>query len=701
MRRIIVLLSMAAALLAVTFPAAAQPLENDNFADAQVVTVKSNTEERERLYSFAAEATSEAGENSCANQWSVWYTFTLTESMNVGISAQTYTQVYPQVILLETRVGLYAADGVTLLQCVAGGALKNAAFTEILNAGTYYVQVGTVSTPNHYRVVFQEPVENDNIADAEELTLPEGNLVTKPGLVTSEANEPACAEQHTVWYKFTLDKRTQMSFYGFMATGDFLKFSFGLYRDDGELTPVDCRHSMITYTVFKRTLDAGTYYLQLGGESLPHFYQLIIHNPPVNDDLRNAKKAIFPYTDYAPVNFATFEPGIETHGSGSCGGTLYHTVWYKFKLTEKMTVVLNADGYIYLDEIPVEDGGAPTHRKVYIDLWRKNGTGKTPIGCINREMPEMRKTLNPGTYFVRLASTKEGIKKLPSYYSFTAVVEPLGMPLIVDQPDDSRIGTGQSATLSVVATGITPMTYQWYTGQTGNTASPLPGATGAVYTSPALAPDDYSYWVRVTNSDGSRDSRTARIDVSAYDTVVYQLLSNGGFEADESSWTVKNKSSDKVLCETTTRPPQGNGSSCAFVFKGGAGENSVLQQQGQSSITEDHGYVRLRAYTSTTGAAGKLKAIIKIAYSDDPGQTYRYKVAFAPTDSFTLWQSQEIQALGEDAIAEDFSVTFRHTSAGGKLYLDDVSLTLTWSWFFRGAMPLPLPAAPEGFRGAN
>jgi hypothetical protein len=699
MRRIIVLLSMTAALLAVTFPAAAQPLENDNFADAQVVTVKSNTEQRERWYSFSAGATSEAGENTCADQWSVWYTFTLTESMNVGISAQTYTQVYPQVILLETRVGLYAADGVTLLQCVAGGALKNAAFTEILNAGTYYVQVGTVSTPDHYRVVFQEPVTNDNIADAEELTLPEQNLLTKPGIYTVESEEPACAKQYTVWYKFTLDKRTQMSFFGFMATGDFLKFSFGLYRDDGELTPVDCRHSMITYTVFKRTLDAGTYYLQLGGESLPHFYQLIIHIPPVNDDLRNAKKVIFPYTDYAPVNFATFEPGIETHGSGSCGATLYHTVWYKFKLTEKMTVVLNADGYIYLDEIPVEDGGVPTHRKVYIDLWRKDGTGKTPIGCINRETPEMRKTLNAGTYFVRLASTKEGLKKLPSYYSFSAVVEPPGMPFIVDQPDDGHVGSGQAATLSVVATGTAPMTYQWYAGQTGDTSNPIGGATAAVYTTPVLT-DAYNYhyyWVRVTNAAGSRDSNTARISAYGW-AYADEKLMNGGFENGAAGWTVRNLSGDKAKCGTASLPPQGNGSNCAFVFKGGAGEKASLSQT-FSVRFESGNSLRLRLTTRTTGAAGKLKAKVRI---EGDYKAVR-KIAYAPTAAYTLWQSHRFGPGGWSSTGgpDTVTLTLTHKSASGKMYVDDVSLMMLGLSASRSDAVLPPPAAPEGFRGGN
>lgn len=700
MRRIIVLLSMAAALLAVTFPAAAAPPTNDNFASAQVVTVAPTNQQPTEVTAFnTAEATTEAGENTCADQYSVWYTFTLTESKRVGISAHALTQMYPSIILQETRVGLYASDGQTLLRCQVGGTYKSAVFAETLDAGTYYVQVGAAAAPMQYIVFFQEPALNDDFANAREILIPAPTHLLSNGMATIEANEPACGEQYTIWYKFTLDQRTAMQFYG-SAPNMLLSVdvSFGIFRDDGTLTPVVCRQGMELDVAFKRTLDAGTYYIQLGGVGHPRFFQLMIQSTPENDSFRNAEKINFPLEDYVAAGMATFEPGVETHGMGSCGGTLYHTVWYKFKLSEKAVVQFDATGDIYysklLDPMLV-------HRDIYVDLWKKDGAQRTFITCRESVAPQIRTTLSPGTYYVRLAAKKKSAKGLPSFYTLNAVAEPLGMPLIVDPPDNSRIGSGDSAVLSVVATGTMPMSYQWYTGQTGDTSNPIGGATASVYTTPGLAPDGYSYWVRVTNSVGSRDSETAWINVSDYGTVVYELLSNGGFEAGMTHWTIKNKTSDKVKCGTATLPPQGNGSSCAFVFKGGAGENSVLQQQGQSAITRDHAYARLRAYTRTTGAAGKLKAIIKIAYSDDPGITEKYKVVLAPTDDFTFWQSQEIRAHGLDDIAEDFSVTFKHTSAGGKMYLDDVSLTLTWSWFFRGAMPLPLPAAPDGFRGGN
>jgi hypothetical protein len=707
MKRIVVLLSMAAALLAVTFPAAAVPPTNDNFADAQVVTVATRDEQAYvQDTDTAGYATTEAGENTCADQYSIWYTFTLDETTRVGISAQTVVGVYPDVFLREARVGLYEADGQTLLRCEVGGALKNAAFAETLNAGTYYIQVGAgVDAPTRYRVFFQEPALNDDFENAREISIPAPMVLTAPGMSSVEADEPACATQYTVWYKFTLDKRTTMSFFGNTPAYYNGDMSLGIFRDDGPLTLVDCRHGIDTYTVFTRTLDAGTYYLQLGAASLPTFYMLTIHTTPPNDDFSNAKKMTFPYDDYAGANLATFEPGTETHGSGSCGGTLYHTVWYKFKLTEKMTVVLNADGYIYLDDIPVEDGGVPTHRKVYIDLWRKDGTGKTPIGCINREMPEMRKTLNPGTYFVRLASTKKGPRRLPSHYRFTAVAEPLGMPLIVDPPDDIQINRGWNTTLSVVATGLMPMTYQWYEGSTGDTSNPIPGAMEATYTTPALTGSgqylSQNYWVRITNPVGSRDSTTANVWATYTPVTTQELLSNGGFEQGSLSWTVANNTGDKTVCGTASIPAQGNGSGCAFVFKGGAGENAKLIQQASGVVLAPNDDLRLRTAIQSTGAASKLKAQIKVTLSGNPAEVRTFKVIFRPSVDYALWQSDFFEGSGADALLDAITLTFTHTSASGKMYVDDVSLVrVRYSGSTRGAV-LPPPAAPEGFRGAN
>ena len=57
--------------------------------------------------------------------------------------------------------------------------------------------------------------------------------------------------------------------------------------------------------------------------------------------------------------------------------------------------------------------------------------------------------------------------------------------------------------MSVVATGSAPLSYQWYVGMIGSTASPIGGATSSGYTTPALI-GNTRYWVRVSNAGSSK-----------------------------------------------------------------------------------------------------------------------------------------------------------------------------------------------------
>jgi hypothetical protein len=91
-------------------------------------------------------------------------------------------------------------------------------------------------------------------------------------------------------------------------------------------------------------------------------------------------------------------------------------------------------------------------------------------------------------------------------------------PAITTQPASQTINSGDSATMSVVATGTAPLSYQWYVGQSGDTSSPISGATSSSYTTPPLSTAT-SYWVRVTNAAGSVNSNTATITVGAANTL--------------------------------------------------------------------------------------------------------------------------------------------------------------------------------------
>jgi hypothetical protein len=81
-------------------------------------------------------------------------------------------------------------------------------------------------------------------------------------------------------------------------------------------------------------------------------------------------------------------------------------------------------------------------------------------------------------------------------------------PSISQQPVGPSIKSGQDATLSVTASGNGTLSYQWYQGPSGTTSNAISGATSNSYTTPALTATT-SYWVQVTDSNGSTNSNTA------------------------------------------------------------------------------------------------------------------------------------------------------------------------------------------------
>lgn len=83
-------------------------------------------------------------------------------------------------------------------------------------------------------------------------------------------------------------------------------------------------------------------------------------------------------------------------------------------------------------------------------------------------------------------------------------------PTISAHPSGGAYNGETAVTLSVTATG-TP-TYQWYAGSSGDTSSPIGGATNSTYAASPAATT--SYWVRCTNAGGTADSNAASVTLT-------------------------------------------------------------------------------------------------------------------------------------------------------------------------------------------
>lgn len=101
------------------------------------------------------------------------------------------------------------------------------------------------------------------------------------------------------------------------------------------------------------------------------------------------------------------------------------------------------------------------------------------------------------------------------------------VPEIKTHPQSTTLDKTSNPTafspLTVVATPASGLTYQWYTGESGHAANPVPGATQATYNASPAA--DTSYWVRVTGCGVSRDSEAALVRICKPPTISQQPFS--------------------------------------------------------------------------------------------------------------------------------------------------------------------------------
>ena len=131
--------------------------------------------------------------------------------------------------------------------------------------------------------------------------------------------------------------------------------------------------------------------------------------------------------------------------------------------------------------------------------WYIGSTGSTSAPVQGGTTPQI--SVRPATttsYWVRVSSNCP-----PPADSSTATVTVNGCPavLINSQSPSATILQGRSTTLTVSAVTGGALQYQWFIGTSGNTSSPVAGATGPSLDVKPLA--TASYWVSATNSCGA------------------------------------------------------------------------------------------------------------------------------------------------------------------------------------------------------
>jgi hypothetical protein len=161
--------------------------------------------------------------------------------------------------------------------------------------------------------------------------------------------------------------------------------------------------------------------------------------------------------------------------------------------------IVTSDGYTYV----VADGGLHVVKVDSEGKLERVGGYQDPE---DQEAQDLKQVVASGGY-VYMSGSAGG-------NSWTRVLRPeICYPPSIDAPPENQaVPLGGTGTLTVHATGTQPISYQWYRGATGDTANPINGATGSLLPFGPIT-STTSFWVRLSNSDGSADSPAAVISV--------------------------------------------------------------------------------------------------------------------------------------------------------------------------------------------
>jgi hypothetical protein len=207
------------------------------------------------------------------------------------------------------------------------------------------------------------------------------------------------------------------------------------------------------------------------------------------------------------------------------------------------------------------------------ESWSIESSTPLPAGL---DLPNISGSVNAITGTTSEVGSKSVTVQAWRYANFGGEVVQTNVTINVTEPADAAIITspssvtinrGQTTTLTVVAAGGDPLTYQWYQGLTGDESMPV-GTNAASFSTPSLL-ENTSYWVKVTNAGnpGGANSTMAMVTVRQPAAITTQPQSDSIFIGNTTTLSVTATGDAPLTYEWfqgnsgTTTTPVGTGSS--------------------------------------------------------------------------------------------------------------------------------------------
>ncbi|MBK8135130.1 MAG: S8 family serine peptidase [Chloroflexi bacterium] len=308
--------------------------------------------------------------------------------------------------------------------------------------------------------------------------------------------------------------------------------------------------------------------------------------------------------------------------------------------------------------------------------------------------------ISSGTWTLRVRDTTAGTTGAFNSWQLKIYGTDSATTSINNEPDSVSVLYDEPTTLTVGANGGAPISYQWYTGLSGDTSSPITGAESAEYTIPSVTTNS-QVWVRVTGANNSDDSQT--VSVTMVESA--DMLLDEQFNMVMPSVWVFPTSEGKIVCDK-----QYISATCAARLN-----NTILNENGRAlqDVDLDNYPWSLRTgdtlrLTGQVKAAGGIvgKIRVKVTYASLP--TSEKVQAALITDG--AWQAYDlplvltrtdIERIRVIVLEDSTAASATRWTSGLKVWIDDLQLSQERTSARGEGAVLPPPPVPGGFRGGN